>query len=81
MPDQEAARASARMAAHVRAPAPGRLVGEDHGQPGDQRPGDRHPLVLAAGQLAGPVTQPVCDARPLGNLTEPGAAQATAGQP
>src|SRR6266487_5318726 len=31
----------------------GRLVGQDHGWLGDQRAGDRHPLHLAAGQLAG----------------------------
>jgi hypothetical protein len=37
----------------------GRLVGEQHGRPGDQRPGDRHPLLLPAGQLAGPVPGPV----------------------
>jgi hypothetical protein len=29
----------------------GRLVGEQHGGLGDERPGDRHALLLAAGQL------------------------------
>ena len=29
----------------------GRLVGQDHRRVGDQRPGDRHALLLAAGQL------------------------------
>lgn len=35
----------------------GRLVGEHHLRPGDQRPGAGHALLLAAGQLAGTVVQ------------------------
>src|SRR6266566_4579527 len=41
----------------VRVQRPGRLVGEDHLRPRDQRPGDRHPLLLAAGQFGGPAPQ------------------------
>jgi hypothetical protein len=33
----------------------GRLVGEQQLRAGRQRPGDRHPLLLAAGQLTGPL--------------------------
>ena len=35
----------------------GRLVGEHHLGPGDQRPGDRDPLLLTAGELGGTVAQ------------------------
>ena len=35
----------------------GRLVGEHHLAVGDQRPGDRDALLLAAGELAGPVAR------------------------
>jgi hypothetical protein len=35
----------------------GRLVGEDNVRPGDQRPRAGDPLLLAAGQLAGPVPE------------------------
>ena len=38
----------------------GRLVGEEHRGPGDQRPGDRDPLLLTAGQLGRtPAAEPV----------------------
>ena len=43
----------------VRVQVAGRLVGEDHLGPGDQRPGQGDPLLLAAGQLARPVTEAV----------------------
>ena len=36
-----------------------RLVGQDQGRLGDERPGDGDALLLAAGQLAGPVADPV----------------------
>ncbi len=38
----------------VRVQGPGGLVGEDHVRAGDQRAGDRHSLLLAAGQLGRP---------------------------
>ena len=41
----------------VRVQGAGRLVGEDHFRPGDQRPGDRHPLLLPAGQFGRPPPQ------------------------
>ena len=37
----------------------GRLVGQDQRRVADQGPGHRHPLLLAAGQLARPVLDPV----------------------
>ena len=40
----------------------GRLVGEDDPRPADQRAGDRHPLLLAAGELLGLVVEPVPEA-------------------
>ena len=43
----------------------GRLVGEQEGRLGDQRPGDGHPLLLAAGQLGRLVVEPVAEAEPL----------------
>src|SRR5215470_8705472 len=44
---------------------PGRLVGEHDGRPADDGPGDRDPLPLAAGQLRGPVAEPLAQADPL----------------
>jgi len=42
-----------------------RLVGEDHVRPRDQRPRDRHALLLAAGQLGRPPPQlPAAQAHP-----------------
>ena len=43
----------------------GRLVGQDQVGVGHQGPGHGHPLLLAAGQLAGPVVDPVGQADPL----------------
>ena len=37
----------------------GGLVGEDQRRVVHQRPGDRHPLLLAAGEVAGEVVDPV----------------------
>ena len=51
----------------------GRLVGEDQGRVGDQRPGDRHALLLAAGQLRRLVVDAVAEAQPLERLASPGA--------
>ena len=42
----------------------GRLVGEQQRRRGDQRPGHRDPLLLAAGELVGLVVGPVGQARP-----------------
>ena len=42
----------------------GRLVGQHDRRLADERAGDRHALALAAGELAGPVPQPVAEARP-----------------
>src|ERR1019366_8104383 len=43
----------------VRVEVPGRLVGEDQGWVGDDRPCYRHPLLLAAGKLRWLVMQSV----------------------
>jgi hypothetical protein len=40
----------------------GGLVGEEQRGPGDQRPGDRHPLLLAAGELGRAVVLPAGEA-------------------
>ena len=36
-----------------------RLVGEDHARLGDERPGDRHALLLTAGELGRLMTHPI----------------------
>ena len=43
----------------------GRLVGEDHPRPGDQRAGHRDALALTAGDLAGPLARDPSDLQPL----------------
>ena len=50
----------------------GRLVGEDDGGAGDERAGDRDALLLAAGELGGPVRGAVGEADHLEQLREPG---------
>ena len=40
----------------------GRLVGQDEERLLDQGPGDRHALLLAAGELVGAVVEPVAEA-------------------
>ena len=52
----------------------GRLVGEQHVGAVGQRPGDRHALLLAAGELRRQVAQAVAEADPLEQLARPGAA-------
>ena len=42
----------------------GRLVGQDHVRVVDQRPGDGHALLLAAGKLEGPMVEAVAAGRP-----------------
>ena len=49
----------------------GRLVGEHDGRARRQRPRDRDPLLLAAGQLAGPVADPVGQAEHLDEVVDP----------
>ena len=46
----------------------GRLVGEDQRRLVDQRPGDAHPLLLAAGELARQVAQALPEAHPAQRL-------------
>ena len=48
--------------ARARVEVAGRLVGEDHGGPGDERAGDRDALALAAGELRGVVVRAVGEA-------------------
>jgi hypothetical protein len=47
----------------------GRFVREDHPRIGDQRPGDRHSLPLAAGELNLATDRPVRPARPAAATT------------
>jgi hypothetical protein len=49
----------------------GRLVGEDDGRLRDESAGDRHALLLAAGELGGPVHPPVLEPDRLDELLEP----------
>src|SRR6266487_3819007 len=49
----------------------GRLVGEQHRGPADDRPGDRDPLPLTAGQLGGAVPDPVGEPHLLQRLGSP----------
>ena len=49
------------VAAGARVERAGRLVGEDDLGPGDERAGDRDALLLAAGELGGPVAQAVAE--------------------
>ena len=51
---------------------PGRLVGQQHLRLLDQRPGDRDPLLLAAGQLGRQVPGPVGQADVREGLRGPG---------
>ena len=57
-----------------------RLVGQQHTRAGDQGPGDRGALHLAARQLAGLVPQPVTEADHVQQL-QPPVARAGAGAP
>ena len=67
--------------ARLRVEVAGRLVGEDDGGPGDQRAGDRDPLLLAAGELGGPVGGAVGEADGLEQLVAPGRVDVAAGDP
>ena len=51
---------------------PGRLVGEDELRVVHQGAGDRHPLLLAPGQLQRPVVEPVAQADHLREGDAPG---------
>ena len=50
------------LVAGLRVELAGRLVGQDEDRVLDQGPGDRHPLLLAARQLVGPMVEPVAQA-------------------
>src|SRR6266540_2911233 len=56
------------LVAGARVEVAGRLVGQQHRRLGRQRPGDRHPLLLAAGELRGPVQQALGEAHGLQGL-------------
>jgi hypothetical protein len=45
--------------AGARVQVSGRLVGEEDRRIVDQRPGNRHPLLLSAGKLVGPMVDAV----------------------
>ena len=50
--------------------AAGRLVGEDQPRPGGERPADRHPLLLAAGELLGVAVEQAREPEPVGERRE-----------
>jgi hypothetical protein len=56
---------------HLRVERRGRLVEEHHLRVHGQRPGDRHPLLLAAGELRGVLVRLVGDAHPVQQLHRP----------
>ena len=58
----------------------GRLVGEDHLRPAHQRPRAGHALLLAAGELAGPVLEPLAEVQDLDHLVPPLLRRLPAGQ-
>ena len=57
--------------AGLRVEVAGRLVGEDDGRFGDQGAGDGDPLLLAAGELRGPVGAAVLEADGADQLLDP----------
>ena len=60
---------------------PGRLVGEHHLRPGDERPGDRDPLLLASGELGRTVAQAFLQTDPRGDFAHLRAPRAATVQP
>ena len=64
MSPHRAAQEAQHLGAGARVEVAGRLVGEDDLGSAGERPGDGDPLLLAAGELARPVVQPVAQARP-----------------
>ena len=58
------------LAAGLRVEVAGRLVGEDDCRAGDERARDRDALLLAAGELGGPVGQAVGEPDPLDEIPE-----------
>jgi len=59
------------LAAGARVEVAGRFVGEDDVGPAGQRPGTGDPLLLAAGQLARPVVEPVAQTDGVDDPVEP----------
>src|SRR4051812_9062385 len=59
----------------------GRLVGEDHVGLADQRAGDRHALLLAAGELGGTVASALAEPDALEHVADRGAGEPLPGQP
>ena len=57
--------------AGLRVEVAGRLVGDQQGAAVDQRPGDRHALLLAAGELRRLVVEPVAQADALEQRSAP----------
>ena len=67
-------------AAGARVERAGRLVGEEHVGLADERAGDRHALLLAAGELRRAVAGAVAESDALERVAHGGAAQAAAGE-
>jgi len=59
----------------------GRLVGEHHLRPCDECPGDRDPMLLAAGELRGTVAQALVQPDASGDLTHGRASRPAAVEP
>ena len=60
---------------------PGGLVGQQDQRPVDEGPGDRHPLLLAAGQLVGEVVALLGQADQVEDLRAPATAMTCLGRP
>src|SRR5439155_8396509 len=65
--------------ARSRVEVAGRLVGKEHGRPGDEPPGDRDALLLATGKLRRLVLAALLDSHRAQQLVDPGALRLAAG--
>ena len=68
------------LAAGARVEVAGRLVGEHDRRPRDERAGDRHALLLAAGELGRAVAEALREADLVGQLAHPLAVGLDAGE-
>jgi hypothetical protein len=80
-PGHAAAEEAQQLPAGAGVEVAGRLVGEDDDRLGGQRPRDRDPLLLPAGQLGRTVVEPAVEAERAGHLVDPGTVRPAARDP